>query len=86
MQKPVDILRSMCYTLVTPNKTRGHKSIEGKRKTFTSSEVKERYNKKTYTRYQLTLRKVEDAELIERIEEEKAKGFSTSEAIKNLIK
>jgi hypothetical protein len=57
-----------------------------KRKTFTSSEVKERYNKKTYQRYQLTLRKVEDADLINRIEKEKASGLSTSEAIKKLIK
>jgi hypothetical protein len=57
-----------------------------KRKTFTSSEVKERYNKKTYQRYQLTLRKVEDADLIELIEKEKASGLSTSEAIKKLIK
>ena len=65
---------------------RGRKSIEGKRKTHTSSEVKQRYIKKTYERYLLTLRKVEDADLINRIEEEKAKGFSTSEAIKNLIK
>jgi plasmid rolling circle replication initiator protein Rep len=57
-----------------------------KRKTHTSSEVKKRYNDKTYQRYQLNLRKVEDADLIERIEKEKASGFTTTEAIKKLIK
>ena len=57
-----------------------------KRKTYTTSEVKKRYNDKTYQRYQLALRKVEDADLINRIEKEKASGLSTTEAIKNLIK
>ena len=56
-----------------------------KRKTRTSSEVKTRYNKKTYQQYMLSLRKVDDADIIEMIEAEKAKGFGTSEAIKNLI-
>lgn len=56
-----------------------------KRKTHTSSEVKKRYNDKTYKAYTLTLRKVEDAELIKKIEAEKAKGYQTSQAIKNLI-
>ncbi len=60
--------------------------LKPKRKTFTSSAVKKRYNDKTYKSYKLSLRKVEDAELIELIEAEKAKGFQTSEAIKNLIK
>ena len=59
--------------------------LKPKRKTHTSSAVKARYNKKTYQQYALTLRKVEDAATIEKIEAEKAKGFSTSEAIKNLI-
>ena len=57
-----------------------------KRKTHTSSAVKARYNKKTYQQYMLTLRKVDDADIIEKIEAEKAKGFGTTEAIKNLIK
>ena len=56
-----------------------------KRKTHTSSAVKTRYNKKTYQQYSVKLRKVEDASIIELIEAEKAKGHSTSEAIKNLI-
>lgn len=56
-----------------------------KRKTHTSSEVKARYNAKTYQQYGLKLRKVEDAATIEKIEAEKAKGYTTSEAIKRLI-
>ena len=66
------------------------KSIENqekpKRKTHTSTEVKKRYNDKTYKSYSLNLRKLEDADLIARIEAEKAKGFGTTEAIKRLLK
>lgn len=51
----------------------------------TSNAAKLRYNTKTYARYELKLRKVEDAELIARIEAEKAKGLSTTEAIKILL-
>lgn len=69
---------------------RGEKSIENqekpKRKTHTSNEVKKRYNDKTYQQYALKLRKLEDADLIARIEAEKAKGFGTTEAIKRLLK
>lgn len=57
-----------------------------KRKTHTSSEVKNRYNQKTYVQYAIKLRKVEDAEIIDLIEKEKQKGFGITEAIKNLIK
>ena len=57
-----------------------------KRKTHTSNEVKKRYNDKTYTQYAIKLRKVEDADIIALIEAEKAKGFTTSGAIKNLIR
>lgn len=56
-----------------------------KRKTTTSSAVKKRYNDKTYKAYTVTLRKVEDADLIARIEAEKAKGFQTTEAFKRLL-
>ena len=38
------------------------------RKTTTSTEVKKRWNAKTYTRDQVNLRKVEDAELIKAVE------------------
>lgn len=57
-----------------------------KRKTHTSNEVKKRYNQKTYIQYAIKLRKVEDAEIIDLIENEKKKGFGTTDAIKNLIK
>lgn len=56
-----------------------------KRKTYTSSEVKKRYNDKTYKKYSINLRKVEDSEIISLIESEKEKGFGTTDAIKNLI-
>ena len=57
-----------------------------KRKTRTSNEVNQRYKKKTYDRRMLTLRKVEDADIIAMIDAERAKGYQTSEAIKNLIR
>lgn len=68
---------------------KGEKSIteqeKPKRKTKTSSEVKARWNAKTYKQYSLNLRKIEDAATIEKIEAEKSKGYTTSEAIKRLI-
>ncbi len=42
-----------------------------KRKTTTSTEVKNRWNAKTYARYQVNLRRDEDTELIQFIEENK---------------
>lgn len=63
------------------------KEKESKRKTFTSTEVKNRYNKKTYERYSITLRKdnITDKEIIDKIEKLKSEGLSASEAIKKLI-
>lgn len=58
---------------------------QNKRKTHTSTQVKARYNKKTYKNYNCNFRIIEDAKVIELIEGEKLKGFSTSIAIKNLI-
>ncbi len=57
-----------------------------KRKTHTSNEVKLRYNKKIYKNYNVNFRVSEDAEIIKLIEEEKSKGFSTTEAFRNLLK
>ena len=54
------------------------------RKTKTSSEVKKRYNDKTYKQYAIKLRYDTDAELIKRIEDLKAKGLGTTAAIKKL--
>jgi len=64
------------------------KSIEElkKRKTHTSTEVTQRYQKKTYQKYTIALRKIEDADIIDTIETEKAKGFTTSEAFKRLLR
>lgn len=76
--------------LFTSYHERGEKSIENqekpKRKTHTSNEVKSRYAAKTYNRLMLTLRKVEDTDIIAMIDAERAKGYQTSEAIKNLIR
>ena len=55
-----------------------------KRKTYTSSEVKKRYNDKTYTRFQVSLRKDNDAELIQFIEEQKKTGKSVTDVIRTL--
>ena len=51
-----------------------------------SNAASRRYNAKTYKNYMLKLRKVEDAELIARIETLKASGLQTTAAIKKLIK
>lgn len=50
-----------------------------------SNAATRRYNSKTYKNYMLKLRKVEDAELIAKIEAVKASGLQTTEAIKKLI-
>ena len=57
-----------------------------KRKTFTSTEVKARYNKKTYKRYSVNLRIEEDADLIELIEKEQSAGVSTTDAFRKLLR
>lgn len=60
--------------------------MANKRKTFTSSEVKKRYNDKTYKRYNLTLRLDTDSELIAKLDEIIASGKSQSDAVKELLK
>ena len=60
--------------------------MENKRKTHTSTEVKNRHIKKTYNRYIVSLRKDRDAELIEKIEELKSSGCETTEAFLKIIK
>lgn len=52
----------------------------------TSNEAKKRYNDKAYNSYLVRLRKVEDAELIARIEALKASGVPTTEAFRQLIR
>ena len=48
-------------------------------------EAQRRYELKTYNVYTVKLRKVEDAELIARVEALKASGLSATGAIKKLI-
>ena len=57
-----------------------------KRKTITSSEVKKRYNDKTYRQYLVSFRVDQDAELIELIENLKKDGYSTTDAFRKIIK
>lgn len=57
-----------------------------KRKTFTSSAVKKRYNDKTYKKYITSFRIVEDADIIALVEAEKSKGLQTTEIFRNLIR
>lgn len=60
-----------------------------KRKTTTSSEVKNRWNAKTYKAYHVYLRKEEDARLIDYIEQKKQQVSGTTpifrEALEKLL-
>lgn len=55
-----------------------------KRKTTTSTEVNERYKRKTYSRYTVTLRKVEDAELIALFERNNEQGIAPTDTVRAL--
>lgn len=57
-----------------------------KRKTTTSSEVKARYNKKTYVSYLVNFRKVSDQDIIDMVESEKQAGLSTTDAFRKLLR
>lgn len=57
-----------------------------KRKTTTSSAVKNRYNAKAYKRYAVSFKVAEESDIIQLIEEKKSHGLSASEAIKQLIR
>lgn len=57
-----------------------------KRKTHTSTEVSQRYKKKVYSRYGLTLRKEEDAALIALIEKNKALGIHPTDTVRELFR
>lgn len=57
-----------------------------KRKTHTSTAVKQRYNAKTYERVSVLLRKIDDADVIAAIAARKASGMQTSDAVKSLIR
>ena len=57
-----------------------------KRKTHTSTEVTQRYQKKVYKKYSIALRKIEDKDCIDAIEQEITEGCTTSEAVKKIIR
>jgi hypothetical protein len=59
---------------------------KSKRKTATSSEVKMRYNSKTYKHYGIDLRYDTDSDIIEAVEKLKSNGLSTKQAIAQLIR
>ena len=58
---------------------------KAKRKTHTSTAVKNRYNAKTYRQFSFKLRNVEDSELIAEIEALRADGMSDSALIKAIL-
>lgn len=49
-------------------------------------EASAKYNAKTYTRYYVSLRKIDDADILSALDELFSIGFSTSEAFKLLIR
>lgn len=57
-----------------------------KRKTHTSTAVTQRYHAKTYDRMVVSLRKIDDADVIAAIAARKASGMQTSDAVKSLIR
>lgn len=48
----------------------------------TSSEVKQRWNAKTYKRYSLLIRKDEDKAYIDYIDKRRAEGYSLADIVK----
>ena len=57
-----------------------------KRKTHTSTAVTQRYIDKTYDRLTVSLRRIDDADVIAAIAARKAAGLQTSDAVKSLIR
>ena len=57
-----------------------------KRKTKTSSEVKARFNAKTYKSYTLNFRKDTDADIIEAVQKLNEQGLNNREAFAALIR
>ena len=57
-----------------------------KRRTYTSNEVKKRYNNKAYRQYLVSLRVDQDADLIAKIDALKKDGYSTTDAFRKIIK
>lgn len=62
-------------------------ATENKKKHTTSAAVTKRYQDKTFRTYAVRLRKVEDADLIAKIEDIKARqNVETSEAFKRIMR
>lgn len=59
--------------------------MEKKRKTFTSTAVKKRYNDKTYRNYSIRLRYDRDSELIEYLNKMQENEISPTEVLRNLF-
>ena len=55
------------------------------RKTTTSTEVKQRWIEKTYKQYRISLRKDEDADMIEFVEEAKQKEIGVTDIFRRGI-
>lgn len=56
-----------------------------KRKTHTSNAVKNRYRNKTYKNYAISMRLIDDADLIDMIESAKTETGGTTEAFRKLL-
>ena len=57
-----------------------------KRKTKTSNAVVLRYQKKTFQKYTVNFRKVEDADIIEQIEQNRQNGIGPTETTRRLFR
>ena len=81
VQRGLDILCKYVISFQSPDGESLTEYTEGaeymRRKTTTSTEVKNRWNAKTYKRYQVSLRKDEDAELIRAVEKLKERSGPT---------
>ena len=49
-------------------------------------EASEKYKKRVYARYTLSLRKIEDADILSALDELFEQGYTTTEAFKTLIR
>lgn len=57
-----------------------------KRKTHTSNEVMLRYQKKTFKKYTINFRKIEDADIIEQLEQNRQNGIGPTETLRRLFR
>lgn len=87
LSKSVDIYSTVCYNIDTVKEvSRIEEQEKPKKKSRTSNEAKMRYSKKTYERYAVSFRKIDDIDCIDAIKDEMSKGYTVSEAFKRLIR